>query len=391
VRIVCTFASALYTSGCGGDVQTTCLPLREGVRVIANVESAAREVPRFEELWRRGGTREGEELSVPLGVAAGPNGRIAIADFQLAEIIVVDGDGTWHGSWTRTGGGPGETRHPVAAAWRADGALVVFDILGNRIVTLRDGEPLPGDVQVDPGFACPSVSRGGMLGITMQPGAPILLTEFEQVGTDGTFTGDMQGLAMRLDVRSGRVDTLAAPVYPNVEAERWGGIAAPGWPRPVAAAGGEYAAVAAADGSYRVVVLNASGRAVRQICRDAPPLPLHQRELGTAATAELADLAAAVAGARRPPTPAAIGRLVVTREGGVWVQRERPGSFGTTYESFQGVPVGTYDVFDALGRYTSTVTAPDGARIQAVAGDTAWAFIVGDLDETWLAAYRLIR
>jgi hypothetical protein len=269
---------------------------------------------------------------------------------------------------------------------------VVLDILGNKIVTLRDGEPEPGDVQVDPSFAGPSVARGELLGITMQPSAPILLTQLEQVAQDGTFRGQMQGLALRLDISSGRVDTLAAPVYPNVRTERWGGIRAPGWPAPIAAAGGEYAAVAAADGSYRLMVLNASGRAVRQICRDAPPLPLHDRELGSKVSDdERRELASAVAGAPRAPTLRAIGRLVVTREGGVWVQRERAGHFGDGVEFFMGVPDGTYDIFDALGRYSGTLTAPDGARIQAVAGDTAWAFVVGDLDETWLVAYQLIR
>jgi len=383
--------AALCASACGGDAGTTCLALRKGVRIVADVQSAAREVHRFEELWRRGGTREGEELGVPIGVAAGPDGRVAISDFQLAEVVVVDGDGTWRGSWTRTGAGPGETRHPVAAAWRADGALVVFDVLGSKIVSIRDGRPMAGDIPLDPGFAGPSVRRGELQGITMQPGAPILLTNFERVTPDGMFSGEMLGLALRLDVQSGRVDTLAAPVYPIVRADRWGDIAAPGWPRPIAAAGGAFAAVAAADGSYRVLVLNASGRAVRQICRDAPPLPLHERELGTQVTDERIDLARAATDAPRPPVLPAIGRLIVTREGGVWVQRERAGSFGTTHEIFQGVPTGTYDVFDALGRYTSTVTAPAGARVQAVAGDTAWAFLVGDLDETWLVAYRLIR
>jgi hypothetical protein len=232
-----------------------------------------------------------------------------------------------------------------------------------------------------------------MLGITMQPNALILLTHLDQVAPDGTFRDEMQGLALRLDVPTGQVDTLAAPVYPIARAERWGNVPAPGWPRPIAAAGGEYAAVAAADGSYRVLVLNASGHAVRQICRAVPPQPLHERELGSGITDDddRKVLAKAMAGAPSPQTLPKIGRLVVTNEGGVWVQRERSGSFGQVGESYQGVAGATYDIFDALGGYTGTLTAPDGARIQAVAGDTAWAFVVGDLDETWLVAYRLIR
>lgn len=373
-----------------------CVPMVAGVSVIRNEGQGRWEregrVPKFEELWRRGGTREAEELALPITIAAGPDGRIAIPDFQLAEVIVVEGDGTWRGPITRGGSGPGEVRHAVAAAWRDDGGLVVFDILGSKLVFLdSEGSPLAQDLALDPAFAGPTVARGELDGIALQPtGAPILSTRFPRARESGMISDERQGVVLRLDAGSGRVDTLAAPVFLVVAGERYGEAAVPGWPRPVADAGGPFAAVAATDGSYRILIIDENGAPLRQICRAADGLPVADRELGSPDTEEpMRALSAALRSAPAPAIPASVGRLIVTRAGGLWVQRERPSLFGSGLESIQGVAGATYDVFDEDGEFLGSVNAPAGAMIQDVAGERVWAFATGEFAETWVVAYAL--
>ncbi len=377
---------------CGGE-RAACLPLVEGVPIVTSAGAAAGEATRFDELWRRGGTRESEELGLPIGVVPGPGGHVVIPDFQLAELILVGGDGSWRGNIARAGAGPGEVRLPAAAAWREDGTLVVFDLTGSRIVTLAaTGEPVAADIRLDASFAGPTVARGELDGVALQPsGAPVLLTHFEKSTADGTFTDEVQGLVLRLDPTSGRVDTLATPVYPIVFAGAFGKAPVPGWPRPVAAVGPDgRLAVAASDGSYRVLVYDADARPLFQMCGAGEPPPLSEREVNAGGDPARGELSAAFRAARRPARPAAFGRIVVAADGGLWVQRDRPGMFGAPLEGVLGVPGAQYDVFDADGRLLRTLTAPAAVRIQAVSGDTVWAFETGARDEVWLVVYRIV-
>lgn len=50
---------------------------------------------------------------------------------------------------------------------------------------------------------------------------------------------------------------------------------------------------------------------------------------------------------------------------------------------------GRWDVFTEDGAYLGHVEPPPGSRLQAAAGDTAWAVEIGRLDEAWIVAYEL--
>lgn len=382
-----------FLAACTDAPVPACEPLVEGVRVVANpAPTAGARTFRLVELWRRAGTREGEELSLPIGVAASPDGRVAIPDFRLAEVSVVEADGTWSGPVTRQGEGPGETRIPVAAVWDAHAELLIFDLGNSRIVAVDTmGQPVRDDVLLDPAFAAPVITRGELLGVGLQrPGAPFLITRAEVTQPGGAFGDRMRAVVLRLDPGSARIDTLAAPEYPLAFVPGWGGVAVPGWPRPIAAAAGATLAVAADDGSYRILVRDSTAAPVLQVCRQTEPVPLGARELGGPGDTAQAALAQAFAAADGPTWPASIGRIVVTVEGGLWVQRERPAVLGGSNEMLWGVAGAAMDVFDQAGRFQGIVEVPAGARIQAVSSDRAWAFEVGPLDEVWLVAYRVV-
>jgi hypothetical protein len=388
VRVALTCMAAMLLGGaCNDRSAGTCEPLAPAVPIIAAGEqgmwATPDEAPRFTEVWRRGGTNAGEELNVPISVAPGPDGSIAIPDFALQELIVVEADGTWQGSWSRRGRGPGEMTRPVAAAWTAPGELIAFDIEQNKIARLSGAGVAGEDVAVEASYAGPSVMRGSFIGMHLQPdGSALLLTDI------AIEPGREQGAVVRFDAASGRVDTLAAPVYATVEVEGWAPLRVPGWPVPAAHVGPNgHFAVAAEDGSYRVLVYGPDGRPLHQICRAVAPLPVDERELPTDTTPQNARLVAGLRRGPAPEVPASVGRVLVTAEGGVWVQRHRS-SIGTG-ESLHGVAGTPWDVYDAGGRFLGSVQTPPGARPQAVSGNDVWAFVIGELDETWVVRYRL--
>lgn len=163
-----SFAAVLLLTACGETSPYTCPPLAEGVESVAN-EGPGRWAQDGlspwidEELWRRGGTREGEELSLPTFSAVSPGGRLALPDFRLAEATVIEPDGTWAGPWTRSGEGPEEIRAAVAAQWTPDGHLLVFDVAGAKIVRLADEARAAEVIALVRSFTAPVGSGGELL------------------------------------------------------------------------------------------------------------------------------------------------------------------------------------------------------------------------------------
>lgn len=341
----------------------------------------------FEELWRAGGLAEDEELAFPVGIAAAPGGRTAVPDWVLGQVIVVEADGTWSGPWTRPGEGPGEVRRPVAAAWTGEGRLAVFDLEGPRVVYAGGGEPEPEDVPVDPDFTGPILAGGSLAWAGVRPDGTVLLLP-PPARPEGAGPEE-RALSVLLALPPGAEapDTLARAAVPTLQPIR--DEPAPGWPRVLAAVAGDLLAVAAADGSYRIDVYGPGSTHLRRVCRDAVGFPLRPDETGEATGPGQHYVQDRIRGAPRPPAPAPIGRIVLGVGGRLWVERERPSPLGRE-EAFYGRPSARFDVFDAEGRYLGEVETPEGARLQAAAGDTLWALEFGEHDETSVVAYRLV-
>lgn len=381
-------------AGCNATVETACEPVASHVTVISEegpgVWGRRGLQPTMVELWRRGGTNPGEELAYPIFPSVSPNGRLAIPDFQLGEVVVIEADGTWSGAWARRGQGPGEILTPVTAVWSLDETLAVFDIVNAKVVYVREKEVAASDVSVDPRFTAPIVSSGELVWAGVQPGGATLLYPAWQPLETGEKGNPHVAAVLRLEPGGGKPDTISKSIFPTVWAERYARWPVPGWPRPVAAVGaGGLLALGATDGSYRVLVSNEAGEAIHEICREADLTPLSAAERGDSVPDGLDRLAAALRDAPRPPSPSPFGRIVVGARGRVWVQRDRPPAFPGSGALLHGQPGALHDVFDVDGSYLGEVRMPPGAALQAALGDTIWAFQTGEFDEVWVVAYAL--
>lgn len=342
--------------------------------------------PQLTELWRAGGLREGQELVYPVGLTVSPEGRIAVADFDLAEVVVIEPDGRWLGPWGRRGDGPGELNTPAAVRWGADEVLAVFDLMASKVLFLQDGETAHDDVPVSRDIAAAVFRAGELPWVAVQPDGGIILqpppSAQNQAGADGGRLDLLLYYAPGAEVP----DTLIRSHAP-ASALVAGQIGA-GWPAPRAALGPD-GTIALADtaGHYRIEIRDSTGRPVRQICRNAPPLPLNAWERGDSLPEDVPpEWISAFRDASRPQTPAAIGRLIVGTDGRLWVQRDRSSFFHRDFLSVSGA---TYDVFDHDGEYLGSVEAPAGTHFQGARGDTVLAFATGTLDETEVVAYQL--
>lgn len=331
---------------------------------------------------------------MPAGAAPGLHGRLAIPDFQLQEVLVLDADGTWSGAWGGTGDGPGEYRYPLAAAWSRRGRLAVLDVGGGRIVFFRNGKATGEPLRTAPRILA-ELMAGGRL-------------RWQGIGPDGTLylippaaaAGDVHGggpaggpptvrsVLLRVAPGGSGPDTLLTATE-RVLGGRFPTWPAPGWPRLVAAADPHGGVVAAGWGpGYRIAEFAADGSLTRIVCRAALPIPFADDERGGAGSRTDADLVSALRQSPAPASPASVGRLFVGAQGRIWVERDRPRALARADASF-GRPGGTFDVFGPQGRYLGAVRAPDGSRLVAASGDRVWGFVEGALDQTTVVAYRL--
>jgi hypothetical protein len=353
-----------------------------------------RGAPHFVELWRAGGLNEGEELGFPLNASVSREGRLAIADFMLSELAVVDPDGTWHDRWAQPGNGPGELSKPVAANWDADGVAVVFDIAAPKMLFIGEKGAMRADVPLPIYMTAPVVNEGSLDWAGAGPEGTALLQpspHLDGLAAAATETTPTRSVLLWSGPDRDGFDTLASATTPTMGGPPpYGSVRAPGWPTLVAAIGSNgQVAVGGETDRYRVRMTDREGRTTKLLCRDVASLPIGSRETERSAGAEpVPRLESSVAEAPRPEEPAPYGRLFFSGEGRLWVQRERA-SVLRFIEGYYGVPGAHYDVFDPDGTYLGEVRAPEKARFQAALGDTVWAYEIGDLDETWVVAYQM--
>ena len=341
--------------------------------------------PRLEELWRAGGLREGAELVYPAGLAVSAAGRVAVTDFSLSEVVVIEPDGRWTGPRVRRGQGPGELATPVASTWDTAGNLVIFDLTAAKVLFHGGSGPAREDLPIPREVPSAILLAGELPWVGVQPNGGIVLQPplrraADEAADDRVFT------LLRYPPGAALPDTVGRSILPASADVQ--GYAAPGWYRLAPAIGADGTLVLAGeDARYRVKVFGADGSPAAVICRDAPAAPLSHWERGDSAPDDFPpDLLSELRAAPRPDALAAIGRVFLGVEGRLWVQRARPSFF---LGDFLGVPGSDYDVFDPEGRFLGSVRAPDRVRLQGALGDTVFAFATGDLDETEIVAYRL--
>lgn len=289
----------------------------------------------------------------------------------------------------------------MAASWTGVGELLVFDVVAPKVVRLGGPSEVVGEISVDPSFTGPVVASGELIWAGLEPDGDVLLTE-RQPRTDAASSRNLVGWAIReLEAGAERADTVSATELESVEVSWTSDWTLPARPRPLAATNAQGELVTAAtDGTYRLLVRDSTGTAVRQICRDAGPLPLtpvergealpeHVRGAREASREHYEELRRAISDAGRPRNPAPFGRLVIGSDGRIWVQRERSSGYPGGLAGIHGVPAALHDVFSADGSYLGEVRMPEGETLAAALGDTIWTLEVGDLGETWVRARKL--
>lgn len=340
---------------------------------------------RLEELWRVGGLADGPTWMAPAAFAASENSDLAVVDYQLAEVVVIDSTGEWQDTWTRRGRGPGEIIMPVAAAWKAS-RLAVFDIEQAKVSFFEDGRRAEADLKVDRAFIAPVIASGEISFVGMRPDGGVLLQYPLGLPQEIAATDLAQVSVLALGAFASRPDTVVTTRTRVVGLGTRPYLIAPGWPVPRIGLGSNgWMGVAAADGTYRILVLDSLDRAVRQLCRHIEPLPLSEAEKGQSLPPRMAHVQEILSELAPPTNLPAVGRLLVGPAGEVWVDRHRPAPFGNMY----GVTGTVMDVFDANGRYRGEIRIPSDVSIQAVAGDRAWGLQIGSYDEPWVIGYRI--
>ncbi len=142
------------------------------------------------------------ELSSPVGVAVGADGRIYVVDVKAHDVKVFAPDGTLRGTFGGRGAGPGQFNYPTYVACDAQGRVLVSDSLNARIQLLApDGRVLgawgtrgdaPGDFSQPKGIACDRRGRVFVVDSHFEnvqvfdPGGRLLMA----IGGEGTGPGE---------------------------------------------------------------------------------------------------------------------------------------------------------------------------------------------------------
>jgi hypothetical protein len=322
---------------------------------------------------------------------SGRHGRIALADFQLGEAVVVDTNGEWEGPWTRPGSGPGEVRAPLGVAWDTAGMLLVYDIGRHVLIRLAGPDSLSDESPVPTSFGGPVYQSGEFAWAATQGNGTLFLEPIPDVLEAGS----------RAEIRILRwvagnlsADTVVMDTVPLVVGYG-SALVLPGAPRPLLASTDDgRLALGGEDGHYRIRLIGPDGGLERTICRDLPSLPLTAQETGEQATQDTPDgpgterSLAAIRAAPRPDPPGAMGRMFYDSDGRLWVQRERP-SPNVAADRYFGVAGATWDLFDARGDWLGETIAPPAARIMAATGSAAYALEESADGALWLVALRL--
>lgn len=370
---------AAAVAGCGRPGSPACEVVDPGGRTVTNTGLGTWPAElSWREVWRVGGSEEAEELIFPADVAVSPDGSVAIADWGLAEIILLDPDGEWLGPVMTRGQGPGEVQAPAAVTWVDANTILVLDLGTNRLTSLDLASRSSSVTAVDPALLMPVVMAGEVGFLSLQPDQSVWIESpgpVEDGWEERSFVRWSPDAAAHDTVARSRVRVPS-------------GVALAAWPRSLLGAGSETRVVSDPDGRYELEVFDRDGTSLVRFCHPGAPLPLSPAERGEALDEELPDawrgtLGEALAEAGEPPLPAVISRIVVDVDGRIWIQRDRPapGSAGP-----HGAPGAMHDVFLPSGRFLGSIRLPDDHRLLEARGRRVWTLHTGSLDESSIMA-----
>lgn len=296
------------------------------------------------------------------GVSLSADGTIVVMDARAPMVRMFAVDGRSLGTLGREGDGPGELRLPLAAVQRADGGLVVVDLLQKRVTRFEPS----GDVE---GVASFNAFPAGA-GFAEDAGRLVI------TATD--FRGGLSLLA--LDVTTGGLDTVLARV-PFLDGDGMRFIA------PAVRRDGGFA-FGAGEEEYRIAVYGPDAELEMQIERDVERRPRTREELDAASERRHVASGSRTEGSRpraievdpRQPHFSNLTALRFDETGRLWVRTSR-GPAGST----------TFDLFDTRGRYLGETTVAREVGVYAVAGEWLTGLVSDETDIQRIAIWRLVE
>ena len=262
---------------------------------------------------------------------------------------------------------------PVASNWSGD-TLVVFDIDQAKVVRYLASEYVD-EIKIPTEFVMPVAMTGSIEFVAVTSDGSVLL----QQPLAASASPDSSVLSILLQ-RPGTADadTVVGVTVRHVEWDQ-GRIIQPGTATAVVTVGADgWLAQSASDGSYRIAWGNRD--LSRQLCAPVSALPVTSGERGASGVSQgFEDIAEAIADTPTPTNVNAVGRIVVSSVGDLWVERRRPRPF--SHEKLFGPPGGTMDNFGSSGNYLGRVVIPDRVSIQAVSDSVAVGIEFGDFDD----------
>ena len=328
----------------------------------------------WREVWRAGGSEEAEELIFPADVAVSPDGSVAIADWGLAEVVLLDPDGEWLGPVMTRGEGPGEVQAPAAVTWEDANTLLVLDFGTFRLTALDLALRSATVTAVDPAFLSPVFASGEVTFVALQADHTVWL-EFPGPIEDGWEERSF----VRWSPTSPANDTVTRSRARVLER-----TILPAWPRSLVGVGEETWVVSDPDGRYGLTVSDRDDTMLVRFCHPAEALPLSPAERGDEADERMPDAwRTALSDLGEPPEPAIISRILVDADGRIWVQRDRPapGAAGP-----HGAPGAMHDVFLPSGRFLGSIRLPEDHRLLEAMGPRVWTLHTGSFDESSIVA-----
>ncbi len=377
-RLVLMSLLAAVIAGCDSPESAYCEITDPDAQAVTNTSVGVWPVElSWREIWRVGGLNEAEALRRPAGVAVGPDGSVAIADWGLAEVIVVGPDGDWQGPVMTRAEGPREVRAPAAVAWVDAETLLVLDLGAFRMVTLDLASQSTTVTLVDQTFVSPVYASGQVRFMALQPDRTVWL-EYPGPIEDGW----EERFFVRWSPDKPVVDTVVLS-----RARGFAGATLAAWPRPLLGVGTETWVVSNPDGRYELEVFDRDGPSLVRFCHVGEALPLSPAERGEDPHEEMPDAwRDALRELGEPPNPAVISRIVVDLDGRIWAQRDRPlpGTFDR-----HGAPGARYDVFLQSGRFLGSIRLPDGQQLLEARGPRVWTLHTGSLGESSIVALEI--
>ncbi len=366
-------------AGCDLPESAPCEVMDPDGQVVANTSLGAWPAElSWREVWRAGGLDEDEALLRPAGVAVSPDGSVAIADWGLAEVIVLGPGGEWQGPVMTRAEGPTEVRAPAAVTWVDANTLLVLDLGAFRMVTLDLDSDAANVTSVDQTFLSPVYASGQVRFVALQPDGTVWLE----------YPGPVEdGWEERPIVRWSPDNPVNDTIMWS-RARALAGMTLAAWPRALLGVGAETWVVSSPDGRYELEVFDRDGTSLVRFCHVGEALPLSPAERGEDTDAELPDeWRDALRELGEPPNPAIISRIVVDLDGRIWVQRDRslPGTFDG-----HGIPGAIYDVFLQSGRFLGSIRLPDGQRLLEARGRRVWTLHTGSLSESTIVALEIV-